>query len=138
MKGRRDYKNDLPSLKAQNRKLLAEREVLRDQTRTLLEEREQKDKALVKLWSIMADVKKELSFIMPIPDQMEWEELPSWVERLAREMVSAKAAEEKSRKVALESDDRAASFFDRLAQVQTQPLCRLVWERLKRRFTRVK
>jgi hypothetical protein len=88
-RGSRDYRNHLPSLKAQNRKLLTEREVLRDQTRTLLEEREKKDAALVKLTSILTDVKRELGYAIEIPSAVEWEELPDWVEREVQQHMAA-------------------------------------------------
>ena len=83
---KKNYKDDLPSLKRQNLKLLAEREVHRDEIRILMQEREGRNKKLTELWGNLTDIKHlvELTREVP-PGDTDWDGLVDAVESLVND-----------------------------------------------------
>lgn len=91
MDKKKDYKNDLPSLKRQNTNLLKEREILRDEVRILVSEREDRNKKLGQLWSVLTDIKRQIEQIVEVPQSegtdSDWDPLLRAVESALNEYV---------------------------------------------------
>jgi len=88
VKASKDYKNDLPSLKRQNLKLLQEREILRDEVRILTAEREDRSKKLQELWGDLTDIKRYVEQVREVQHgDRDWDGLVDSVESLVTEYV---------------------------------------------------
>jgi chromosome segregation ATPase len=82
---KKDYTNHLPSLRRQNVKLLKEREVLRDEIRTLSNERDSRSQKITELWGVLTDIRNQISqtiIIGPAQSGKDWVPLQKAVEKL--------------------------------------------------------
>lgn len=126
MNQKRDYKNDLPSLKRQNLNLLKEREVLRDEVRILTEEREDRCKKLQEMWSDMTDIKRFVEMVIEVKvGDRDWDGLVDTIESLVTSYVRLDVSEQKL-------NDRISDIRRELTAEQAKS----VWTRIKERLFR--
>jgi len=121
MTAKKDYKNDLPSLRKQNLNLLQEREVLRDEVRILTEEREDRCKKLTELWGVLTDIKRLIEMVREVkPGDSDWDGLVDAVEALCNDFVRLDVSEHK--------------LSDRICDIRRE----LMAEKSKSLWTRIK
>lgn len=126
MNQKKDYKNDLPSLKRQNLNLLKEREVLRDEVRILTEEREDRCKKLQEMWGDMTNIKRFVEMVMEVKaGDRDWDGLVDTVKTLVTSYVRIDVSEHRL-------NDRISDIRRELMAERAKSL----WTRIKERFFR--
>lgn len=127
----KDYLQDPVSLRKQNTKLLREQGRLRDQTRALLDERAEKDKALQELWGELHDI---LRYTFP-GDDADPPVVLSHRGQIADRFRTRYRADEVEyaylRQRVEDAEVRAFKALARLAEVQDSSVLKIIWMRLK-------
>jgi benzoyl-CoA reductase/2-hydroxyglutaryl-CoA dehydratase subunit BcrC/BadD/HgdB len=124
MTAKKDYKNDLPSLRRQNLNLLKEREILRDEVRILTEEREDRCKKLTELWGNLTDIKRLVEMVREVPPgEKDWDGLVDAVDAFCNDYVRLDVSEHKL-------NDRISDIRRELMAEKSKSL----WTRIKERF----
>jgi predicted nuclease with TOPRIM domain len=127
MRAKRDFKNDLSSLKRQNLNLLREREILRDEVRILTAEREDRCRKLTELWVTLTDIKRLVEMVREVPLAKEsgkdWDSLVDAVEALCNDFVRIDNSERK--------------LNDRISDIRRELMAekaKTIWDRIVSRF----
>jgi predicted nuclease with TOPRIM domain len=129
MKSKRDYRNDLPSLKKQNSNLLKERETLRDEVRILTTERDARCAKLTELWGTLTDIKRLVEMVrevIPVSETGEdWDGLVNAVESFCNDYVRLDVSERRL-------NDRICDIRRELAAEKSRSILSRIWNAVRR------